>query len=107
MERSSDGAITQADEYSHEDFENEIKDSEEDANQLDSESFNDSFDAGVIADYVGPAVDKGIASWISERLLLPSDRSRTRDQITSNRCAPKGVCRGAVHFELSFDHRYL
>ena len=60
VERSSDGAKTQADEYSHEDFENEIEDSEEDANQLDSESFNDSFDAGVIADYVGPAIDKGI-----------------------------------------------
>ena len=88
MERSSDDAKTQADEYSHEDFENEIEDSEEDTNQLDSESFNDSFDAGVIADYVGPAIDKGIASRVNG-LLLPSDRSRTRDQITSNRCAPK------------------
>ena len=56
---SSDDAITQA--YhgcSHEDFENEIEDfSEEDVNQLDSESFNDSFDAGVITDNVGPAID--------------------------------------------------
>ena len=68
---SSDDAKTQADEYSHEDFENEIEDSEEDANQLDSESFNDSFDA------VGPAI-KGIASRISEGLLLPSDRSRIK-----------------------------
>ena len=42
----------------HEDFENEIEDfSEEDVNQLDSESFNDSFDAGVIADNVEPAID--------------------------------------------------
>ena len=31
--------------------------SEEHVNQLDSESFNDSFDAGVIADNVGPAID--------------------------------------------------
>ena len=55
---SSDDAITQADGCSHEDFENEIEDfSEEDVNQLDSESFNDSFDAGVIADNVGPAID--------------------------------------------------
>ena len=69
VERSSDDAKTQADEYSHEDFENEIEDSEEEANQLHSESFNDSFDAGVIADYVGPAVDKGIASRINEGLL--------------------------------------
>ena len=90
MERSSDDTKTQADEYSHEDFENEIEDSEEDANQLDSES-NDSFDAGVITDYVGPAIDKGIASRINDGFLLPSDRSRTRDQITSNRCAPKQV----------------
>ena len=75
---SSDDAITQADEYSHEDFENEIEDSEEDANQFDSESFNDSFDAGVIADNVGPAIDKGIASRINEGLLLPSDRSRIK-----------------------------
>ena len=36
----------------------EIEDfSEEDVNQLDSESFNDSFDAGVIAHYVGPTID--------------------------------------------------
>ena len=62
VERSSDDAKTQADEYSHEDFENEIEDGEEDANQLDSESFSDSFDAGVIADYVSPAIDNGIAS---------------------------------------------
>ena len=89
VEGSSDDAKTQAEEYSHEDFENEIKDSEEDANQLDSESFNDSFDLGVIAHYVGPAIDKGIASRINEELLLPSDRSRTRDQITLNCCAPK------------------
>ena len=75
---SSDDAITQADECSHEDFENEIEDSEEDANQLDSESFNDSFDAGVIADNVGPAIDKGIAPRINEGLLLPSDRSRIK-----------------------------
>ena len=75
---SSDDAITQADEYSHKDFENEIKDSEEDANQLDSESFNDSFDAGVIADNVSQAIDKGIASRINEGLLLPSDRSRIK-----------------------------
>ena len=54
---SSDDVLTQADEYSHEDFENEIEDSEEDANQFDSESFNDSFDTGVIADNVGPAID--------------------------------------------------
>ena len=62
----------------HEDFENEIEDSEEDANQLDSESFNDSFDAGVIADNVGPAIDRSIASWINEGLLLPSDRSHIK-----------------------------
>ena len=74
---SSDDTITQADEYSH-DFENEIEDSEEDANQLDSESYNDSFDAGVIADNVGPAIDKGIVSQINEGLLLPSDRSRIK-----------------------------
>ena len=80
VERSSDDA-KQAYEYSREDFENEIEDSEEDANQLDSESFNDSFDTVVIADYVGPAVDKGIASWINEGLLLPSDRSRTRGKV--------------------------
>ena len=86
------------DEYSHEDFENEIEDSEEDAIQLDSESFNDSFDPGVITDNVGPAIDKGIASRINEGLLLPSDRSpskrsyrRTRDQKTSNRCAPPNL----------------
>ena len=55
---SSDDAITQAYGCSHENFENEIEDfSEEDVNQLDSESFNDSFDAGVIADNVGPAID--------------------------------------------------
>ena len=55
---SSDDTITQACGCSHEDFENEIEDfSEEDVNQLDSESFNDSFDAGVIADNVGPATD--------------------------------------------------
>ena len=75
---SSDDVITQADEYSHENFENEIEDSEEDANQFDSESFNDSFDAGVIADNVGPAIDEGIASRINEGLLLPSDRSRIK-----------------------------
>ena len=51
---SSDDVLTQADEYSHEDFENEIEDIEEDANQFDSESLNDSFDAGVIADNGGP-----------------------------------------------------
>ena len=73
------------------------EDSEEDANQLDSESFNDSFDAGVIADYVGPAIDKGIASRINEELLLPSDRSRTRDQITWNRCAPKQAFAAALY----------
>ena len=98
VEKSLDDAKRQADEYSHEDFENEIEDSEEDANQLDSESsFNDSFDAGVIADYVGPAIDKGIASRINEGLLLPSDRSRTRDQITSNRCAPKQAFASALY----------
>ena len=75
---SSDDVITQADEFSHENFENEIEDSEEEANQFDSESFNDSFDAGVIADNVGPAIDKGIASRINEGLLLPSDRSRIK-----------------------------
>ena len=75
---SSDDAKTQADEYSHEDFENEIEDSEEDANQLDSESFSDSFDAGVIADNVGPAIDKGIAPRINEGLLLPSDCFRIK-----------------------------
>ena len=76
---SSDDAITQADEYSHEDFENEIEDfSEEDVNQFDSESFNDSFDVGVFADNVGPAIDKGITSRINEGLLLPSDRSRIK-----------------------------
>ena len=75
---SSDDVITQADEYSHEDFENEIEDSEEDANQFDSESFNDSFDAGVIADNVDPKIDKGIASRMNEGLLLPSDRSRIK-----------------------------
>ena len=75
---SSDDIITQADEYSHKDFENEIEDSEEDANQFDSESFNDSFDAGVIADNVGPKIDKGIASRINEGLLLPSDHSRIK-----------------------------
>ena len=91
---SSDDVLTQADEYSQEDFENEIEDSEEDANQFDSESFNDSFDAGVIADYVGPKIDKGIASRINKGLLLPSDHSRikaimqTRQRPeTSNRCA--------------------
>ena len=42
-----------------------------------------------IADYIGPAVYKGIVSLINEGLLLPSDRSRTRNQITLNRCAPK------------------
>ena len=42
-----------------------------------------------IADYIGLAIDKGIASRINEGLLLPSDRSHTRDQITSNRCVPK------------------
>ena len=67
---SSDDVITQADEFSHENFENEIEDSEEDANQFDSESFNDSFDAGVITDNVGLAIDKGIASRINEGLLL-------------------------------------
>ena len=97
MERSSDDAIAQADKYSHEDFENKIEDSEEDANQLDSESFNDSFDTGVITDYVSPAIDKGIASRINEGLLLPSDRSRTRDQITSNRCAPKQAFAAALY----------
>ena len=97
VERSSDDAKTQADECSHEDFENENEGSEEDANQLDSESFNDSFDAGVIADYVGPAIDKGIASRINEGLLLPSDRSRTRDQMTSNRCAPKQAFAAALY----------
>ena len=97
VERSSDDAKTQVDEYSHEDFENEIEDSEEDANQLDSEFFNDSFDAGVIADYVGLAVDKGIASRINEGLLLPSDRSRTRDQIALNRCAPKQAFAAALY----------
>ena len=61
----------------HEDFENEIEDSE-DANQLDSESFNDSFDSGVIADNVSPAIDRSIASWINEGLLLPSDRSHIK-----------------------------
>ena len=75
---SSDDVITQANEYSHEAFENEIEDSEEDANQFDSESFNDSFDAGVIANNVGPKIDKGIASQINEGLLLPSDRSRIK-----------------------------
>ena len=56
--RKEDYSITQAYGCSHEDFENEIEDfSEEDVNQLDSESFNDSFDAGVIADNVGPATD--------------------------------------------------
>ena len=75
---SSDDVITQVDEYSHEDFENEIEDSEEEANQFDSESFNDSFDAGVIADNVGPKIDKGIASRINEGLLLPSDHSRIK-----------------------------
>ena len=97
MERSSDDTKTQADEYSHEDFENEIEDSEEDANQLNSESFNDSFDAGVIADYVGPAIDKGIASRIGEGLLLPSERSHTRDQITSNCWAPKQAFAAALY----------
>ena len=97
MERSSDDANTQADEYSHEDFEHEIKDSEEDANQLDPESFNDSFDAGVIADYVGPAIDKGIVSRMNEGLLLPSDRSCTRDQISSDRCAPKQAFAAALY----------
>ena len=75
---SSDDVLTQADKYSHEDFENEIEDSEEDANQFDSESFDDSFDAGVIADNVGPNFDKGIASRINEGLLLPSDHSRIK-----------------------------
>ena len=93
VERSSDDA----DEYSHEDFENEIEGSEEDANQLDSESFSDSFNAGIIADYVGLAIDKGIASPINEGLLLPSDRSRTRDQTTSNRCAPKQAFAAALY----------
>ena len=75
---SSDDVITQADEYSHEDFVNEIEDSEEDANQFDSESFNDSFDAGVIADNVGPKIDKGIASRINEGLLPQSDHFRIK-----------------------------
>ena len=95
--QSSDDAKTQADKYSHEDFENEIEDSEEDANQLDSESFNDNFDMGVIADYVGPAIDEGIVSRINDGLLLSSDRSRTRDQITSNRCAPKQAFATALY----------
>ena len=57
-ESSDHDAVTQACGCSHEDFENEIEDfSEEDVNQLESESFNDSFDAGVIADNVGPAID--------------------------------------------------
>ena len=87
---SSDDDITQADEHSHEDFENEIEDSEEDANQLDSESFNDSFDAGVIADNVGPAIDKGIASRINEGLLLPSDRSRIK-ALTQTHQRPENI----------------
>ena len=91
---SSDDVLTQADEYSHEDFENEIEDSEEDANQFDSESFNDSFDAGVIADNVGPKIDRAsrlgsTKDYCYHLIILASKRScrRTRDQKTSNRCA--------------------
>ena len=61
-----------------------------------------------IANYIGPAIDMGIASRINEGLLLPSDRSRTRDQMTSNRCTPKQAFAAVLYiFGLSFDHRYL
>ena len=84
---SSDDAITQADEYSHKDFENEIEDSEEEANQIDSESFNDSFDAGVIADNVGRQLIRAsrhgsTKDYCYHLIVLASKRSyrRTRDQ---------------------------
>ena len=94
---SSDDVLTQADEYSHEDFENEIEDSEEDANQFDSESFNDSFDAGVIAGNGGPKLIRasrhGSTDYCYHLIFLASKRSSrcTRDQKTSNRCAPPNL----------------
>ena len=83
---SLDDVLTQADEYSLEDFENEIEDSEEDANQFDSESFNDSSDAGVIADIGGPklirASRQGSTDFCYHLIFLASKRSCrcTRDQ---------------------------